>query len=227
MGWLDRPSYIHLPGARRHLIDDVGDGFWFGTVWGSTHHLLRGLRHSPNGDRLAGGGRANAPRVAGSWAAFWGLWCAFENAAFFARRKDDPWNAIAAAAAASAFVELRRGARVAARAGVSAAVFVALIDGLLILYDRRVDVKPAPAVKLPPGPTAEVPAAQPAPAAVEPVVEAVNVPVAARPAATVDRLGRPLGYVEPPHVREPRGFLGIPSRYPYVVKEVPASRLGY
>ncbi|KAF8698769.1 hypothetical protein HU200_035027 [Digitaria exilis] len=231
MGWRDRPSYIHLPGARRHFIDEVGRGFWGGIMYGSTCHFLRGLRHSPNGARAA---RANAPRVAGSWAAFFGLWCAFENAAFHARRRDDPWNAVAGCAAASAFVELRSGARVAARAGVAGAVFVSLIEGFSLFVDRLVAVKPAPAVEPPPPPPPPPPAvevvpAPPPPAAVvEPVAEAVDVPAAAaRPAATVDRLGRPLGYVEPPHVREPRGFRGIPPRYPYVVKEVPASRLGY
>ncbi|KAF8728983.1 hypothetical protein HU200_018289 [Digitaria exilis] len=189
MGWRDRPSYIHLPGARRHFIDEVGRDFWGGILYGSTCHFLRGLRHSPNGGRLAGGARAaraNAPRVAGSWAAFFGLWCAFENAAFHARRRDDPWNAVASCAAASAFVELRRGARVAARAGVAGAVFVSLIEGLSLVLHRLVAVKPAPAVEPPPPPAVEAVPAPPTPAVVEPVAEAVDVPAAAaRPPARI------------------------------------------
>jgi hypothetical protein len=64
---------------------------------------------------------------------------------------------------------------------------------------------------------------------VEPAPAVEHVP-AARPPPTVDRLGRPLGTVEPErHVPEPepRGFLGIPPGAPIVVKEVPASDLGY
>ncbi|CAL4914927.1 unnamed protein product [Urochloa decumbens] len=210
MGWLDEPSYAHLPGARRHFFDEIGEGFWYGLTGGSVYHFLKGLRDSPNGGRLAGGARAvaaHAPRVGGSWAGFWGVWCVFENAVFFARRKDDPWNGIAGGAVASGFVDLRKGARVAARSTLSGAVVLTFFQGFCILIDKCV-VPPASDVELPP----------------RPVVERGSAP------PVVDRLGRPLGTTSPEGhvgVPEPRGFLGIPRRAPIVVKEVPAADLGY
>ncbi|RCV44329.1 hypothetical protein SETIT_9G364500v2 [Setaria italica] len=207
MGWLDEPSYAHLPGARRHIIDEVGCGFWCGMTGGSAYHFLKGLRNSPNGDRLAGGARAvraHAPRLGGSWAGFWAVWEVFENAIFFARRKEDPWNGIAAGAATWGLVDLRRGARVAARSTLVGAAVIGLAEGLRIWLDKHVVLHPAPTVEPPPS----------------------FGHVAAWPALTVDRRPRPLGSTPEGHVPKIGGFLGIPPRAP-IVKEVPAADVGY
>ncbi|OEL17816.1 hypothetical protein BAE44_0021166 [Dichanthelium oligosanthes] len=153
MGWVDEPSYIHLPGARRDLLDNVGQGFCHGAAVSSIYHFFGGLRNSPNGDGLAGAARAvraHAPRTGGSWAAFWGVWCVFENAAFFARGKDDPWNSIAGGAATSGFVRLRQGAHVATRDTIVTAAGLTLLQGFCILLDKHVIVPRTPAVEPPP-----------------------------------------------------------------------------
>ena len=87
-----------------------GSGWgWWG---GSAFHFLKGLCRSPNGARLAGACRAvhlNAPRVGGKFAAWYGLSATFACALLFARQTDDPCNWLAATAAASGLLSLRRG----------------------------------------------------------------------------------------------------------------------
>ncbi|GJM92206.1 hypothetical protein PR202_ga08647 [Eleusine coracana subsp. coracana] len=81
------------------------------------------------GGRLAAGAgavRVNTPRVVASFAAFSGVYCAAERALSVARGgKDDDWNSIAAGVGATALKHSRRGAFVAARAG--------LIGGSLVI----------------------------------------------------------------------------------------------
>jgi hypothetical protein len=47
MGWLDEPSYTHLPGARRHSLDEVGRGFWYGIFCDKQHTSLLRSRSRP------------------------------------------------------------------------------------------------------------------------------------------------------------------------------------
>ncbi|CAN6300540.1 unnamed protein product [Urochloa humidicola] len=180
-----------------------------GSAWRAT-----GLRNSPNGGRLACGARAvavHAPRMAGSCGSFWGVWDVFENVVFFVRRKDDPWNDIIGGAVASGFVDLRKGARVAARSTLVGAALITFAEGFCILMDKCVIVPPVPDVELPPR-----------------VVERDS---AWLPALAMDRLGRPLGTTASleGHARVPEhsGFLEIPRRAPIVVEDIPAADLGY
>lgn len=89
--------------------------------------------------RLAAGAqaaRAHAPRVAGWWDAYSGVWCAFEGAASLARGNEDPWNSVAAGGAAWALLDARQGIRVAARSAVLGAAWGAFIEVALIVFAR-------------------------------------------------------------------------------------------
>ncbi|WVZ57274.1 hypothetical protein U9M48_007679 [Paspalum notatum var. saurae] len=138
----DLPWYYGLPGARFHLLHEVGDGFvWWGAVPGSAFYFLKGLRNSPSGGRLAGAAsavRLNAPRFAGSMGAFIGLISGFEMAVSLGRgKKEDDWNWIAASAAASATLDVRQGARAAARSALVWGAFAALVQGGVIALTRH------------------------------------------------------------------------------------------
>ncbi|KAL6657631.1 hypothetical protein ACP70R_005411 [Stipagrostis hirtigluma subsp. patula] len=65
------------------ILGDLGNAFVLGAVGGSAFHFIKGLRSSPNGTRVAGGleaMRMNAPRVAGSFAVWCGLFSACDCA---------------------------------------------------------------------------------------------------------------------------------------------------
>ncbi|XP_062195270.1 mitochondrial import inner membrane translocase subunit TIM17-3-like [Phragmites australis] len=115
------------------FIDFVGDGFLLGAAGGSTFHFIRGLRSSPNGGRLAGGAqavRANGPRVAGLLGAYSAVFCSFETAISLARRREDPWNSIAAGAASTGLLNMRRGASAAALSALLGTTVVVVALGL-------------------------------------------------------------------------------------------------
>ncbi|KAK3146952.1 hypothetical protein QOZ80_3BG0275700 [Eleusine coracana subsp. coracana] len=193
----------NAPDLRVRFVEEVGDGYLLGLTGGSAYHFFRGLRNSPNGGRLAGAAlavRGNAPRVAGSAAAFWAVWSVFECGMIRARGKEDPWNTIAAGAAASGTVELRRGARAATRWFLGGADFFGLVEGGFIAVERFFAQLLPPEERTPtPTPTPDR-----------------DGPVVAKKA--------PGGHGYEPR---PRGFLGIPPGPPIFVQELPADNLRY
>jgi hypothetical protein len=121
------------------IVADAGGSFAVGAVGGSVFHFIKGARASPNGARFTGGAQAlrmNAPRVGGSFAVWGGLYSAFNCAAVYARQKDDPWNSIAAGAAAAGLLSVRQGLRAAAKSAATGAVLLALVEGMGLLADR-------------------------------------------------------------------------------------------
>lgn len=121
------------------ILDDVGGAFGMGAVGGSAFHFLKGIYNSPNGERLAGGVngvRMNAPRVGGSFAVWGGLFSVFDCSMVYVRQKEDPWNSIIAGAATGGFLQLRQGARSAARSAMFGGVLLALIEGAGIMLNR-------------------------------------------------------------------------------------------
>ncbi|XP_051207190.1 mitochondrial import inner membrane translocase subunit TIM17-1-like [Lolium perenne] len=121
------------------IVADAGGAFAVGAVGGSVFHFIKGVRDSPSGARFTGGAQAlrmNAPRVGGSFAVWGGLFSAFNCAAAYARQKDDPWNSIAAGAAAAGLLSVRQGLRAAAKSAASGAALLALVEGMGILANR-------------------------------------------------------------------------------------------
>eukprot|EP00891_Asterochloris_glomerata_P002012 jgi/Astpho2/2012/gw1.00038.418.1_t len=110
-----------------------------GAVGGGIWHLLKGAKNSPSGTRLAGGIEAirrEAPKLGGSFAVWGGLFSTFDCTLVALRRKEDPWNSIAAGALTGGFLQLRMGAKSAARSAAFGGVLLAMIEGLGILLTK-------------------------------------------------------------------------------------------
>ncbi|KAJ1296704.1 hypothetical protein BS78_01G322600 [Paspalum vaginatum] len=134
------------------IVEDVGAAFGMGAVGGSAFHFAKGLYNSPNGHRLAGGAtaaRMQAPRVGGSFAVWGGLFCTFDCAMVYARRKEDPWNSIVAGAATGGLLSVRQGLFVAGRSAAAGAGILALIEGAGILANRYMVMAPPPEEEYP------------------------------------------------------------------------------
>ena len=115
------------------ILDDVGGGFAMGAVGGSVFHFLKGLRNSPNGARIVGGmqaARMSAPRVAGSFAVWAGLFNPCDCTMVYLRIKADPWNSIIAGATTGGVLSLRRGLGAAGASAIFGGIALALIEGV-------------------------------------------------------------------------------------------------
>ncbi|KAL4431124.1 hypothetical protein ABPG75_006380 [Micractinium tetrahymenae] len=171
------------------ILDDVGGAFGMGAVGGGLWHLLKGMKNSPSGHRFVGGIdaiRREAPRIGGSFAVWGGLFSTFDCTLVALRKKEDPWNSIAAGALTGGFLQLRTGLKSAGKSAVFGGVLLAMIEGVGILLTRVTAPPPAPVpmVEMPgPSPSSGKPMGmQPAaemPAIPPPVAE----PAAAEPAA--------------------------------------------
>lgn len=119
--------YLEIPEYSYRLIDYVGDGFFIGSLIGSPYYFIRGLCNSPSGGRLAGGVhavRTNVPRFSGRGAGLLAVFWALESGMCLARRRrEDMWNSIVAGTGTFALVNIRRGARAAARSSLLASMF--------------------------------------------------------------------------------------------------------
>ncbi|BAF12279.1 mitochondrial import inner membrane translocase subunit TIM17-1 isoform X2 [Oryza sativa Japonica Group] len=127
------------------ILDDVGGAFAMGAVGGTAFHFLRGAYNSPNGHRLSGGSQAvrmSVPRTGGNFAAWGGLFSAFDCAMVHARQKEDPWNSILAGAATGAVLSLRQGPRATATSALVGASLLALVEGAGILLTRTMATLP-------------------------------------------------------------------------------------
>jgi len=126
-----------------------------GAVGGSAWHFMKGMKNSPKGERLMGGTQAvrlNAPRLGGSFAVWGGLFSTFDCSMVYLRQKEDPWNSIAAGAATGGFLQLRAGARSAARSAIFGGVLLGLIEGAGIMLNRTLAslAQPPPLEEMPP-----------------------------------------------------------------------------
>eukprot|EP00250_Pteridium_aquilinum_P019674 c24525_g1_i1 orf=379-1176(-) len=121
------------------ILDDMGGAFGMGAVGGSVFHFVKGMKNSPNGERLLGGAQAvrmNAPRVGGSFAVWGGLFSVFDCSMVYMRQKEDPWNSIFAGAATGGFLQMRHGMRAASRSAAFGGVLLALIEGAGLMINR-------------------------------------------------------------------------------------------
>ncbi|WVZ57276.1 hypothetical protein U9M48_007681 [Paspalum notatum var. saurae] len=136
------PSNGHLPSARRGIFEQVGEGFLIGGAFSSAFHFLRGIRNPTGGcGRLASAAsavRSNAPRRAGSAAAFFGLYYVFDRGVVLARRKEDRWNSAAAFAATMGVLSMRRGACTAVGCALFGGAVGLLLDGAVHVFDQKI-----------------------------------------------------------------------------------------
>lgn len=129
------------------ILDDVGGAFGMGAVGGGLWHLLKGMKNSPSGARMRGGIesiRREAPRIGGSFAVWGGLFSTFDCTLVAVRKKEDPWNSIAAAALTGGLLQLRTGVRSAAKSAAFGGILLGMIEGVGILLTRVTAPPPAP-----------------------------------------------------------------------------------
>lgn len=88
--------------------------------------------------------RREAPRLGGSFAVWGGLFSTFDCTLVALRKKEDPWNSIAAGALTGGFLQLRTGLRSAAKSAAFGGVLLAMIEGVGILLTRMTAPPPAP-----------------------------------------------------------------------------------
>jgi import inner membrane translocase subunit TIM17 len=108
----------------------VGGGVWF---------FVKGLKNSPPGARLKGALEAirrESPRLGGSFAVWGGLFSTFDCILVGVRKKEDPWNSIAAGALTGGVLAVRRGPNEVLMSGAFGGMILAMIEGLGILITR-------------------------------------------------------------------------------------------
>jgi hypothetical protein len=178
MGWgWNVPEYPDTASVI-DFVSAVGTAFLSGLAGGAAFHGIKGVRGSPSGGVRAM--CANAPRVAGVFAAHAMVYAAFENAVLLRRGTIDNSTIIALAAATCALHGVRRGgasaaARRALLGGVGATVLAWNYEAMVLLENeeslrrqRRMNAgKPAPAA-LRPIPHEPVGDAWPQPAGAQP-----------------------------------------------------------
>eukprot|EP00199_Chlamydomonas_sp_CCMP681_P005920 CAMPEP_0119107878 /NCGR_PEP_ID=MMETSP1180-20130426/12088_1 /TAXON_ID=3052 ORGANISM="Chlamydomonas cf sp, Strain CCMP681" /NCGR_SAMPLE_ID=MMETSP1180 /ASSEMBLY_ACC=CAM_ASM_000741 /LENGTH=225 /DNA_ID=CAMNT_0007093427 /DNA_START=36 /DNA_END=713 /DNA_ORIENTATION=+ len=127
------------------ILDDIGGAFAMGACGGGAWHLVKGLRNSPSGFRIKGALeslRREAPRVGGSFAN-WGLaFSCFDCSMQYVRKKEDPWNAIAAGALTGGFLQFRHGLKSAAQSAAFGGFLLALIEGVGIALNKMASPPP-------------------------------------------------------------------------------------
>ena len=125
----------------------TGGAFGMGAVGGGLWHLLKGMKNAPSGARMRGGIesiRREAPRIGGSFAVWGGLFSTFDCTLVALRKKEDPWNSIAAAALTGGLLQLRTGVRSAAKSAAFGGILLGMIEGVGILLTRVTAPPPAP-----------------------------------------------------------------------------------
>lgn len=118
-----------------------------GAVGGGLWHLLKGMKNSPSGARFQGGIesiRREAPRIGGSFAVWGGLFSTFDCTLVAVRKKEDPWNSIAAAALTGGVLQLRTGLRSAMKSAAFGGILLGMIEGVGILLTRVTAPPPSP-----------------------------------------------------------------------------------
>lgn len=149
---LGRKYNSHIPRHEQEpcpdrILDDVGGAFGMGAVGGGLWHLLKGMKNAPSGGRMRGGIesiRREAPRIGGSFAVWGGLFSTFDCTLVAIRKKEDPWNSIAAAALTGGLLQLRTGVRSAAKSAAFGGILLGMIEGVGILLTRVTAPPPAP-----------------------------------------------------------------------------------
>lgn len=107
-----------------------------GTIW----HFIKGARNSPQGARIMGAVDAvkvRAPALGGSFAVWGGLFSSFDCTLQAIRRKEDPWNSIAAGALSGGVLSSRSGVRAAGKSALAGGILLALIEGVGIVLTRQ------------------------------------------------------------------------------------------
>jgi import inner membrane translocase subunit TIM17 len=142
------------------IVDDLGSAFAMGAIGGTAWHAVKGARNSPRGDRLRGafnGVSLRAPTLGGNFAVWGGLFATFDCTYSAIRRKEDPWNSIAAGATTGGILAARAGWKSMGRNAIVGGCLLAMIEGLGVAINKMMGPGEAPPPVIAP-PSREVPA---------------------------------------------------------------------
>ncbi|KAF8976021.1 translocase of the inner membrane [Entomortierella lignicola] len=121
------------------IISDMGVSFTMGAVGGGVWHGVKGAKNSPRGERILGAVsaiKARAPTFGGGFAVWGGLYSTFECGMKGIRQKEDPWNSIASGFLTGGAVAVRGGPKVIVTSAAIGGIFMAVIEGLGIVFSR-------------------------------------------------------------------------------------------
>ncbi|KAI1946964.1 translocase of the inner membrane [Ophidiomyces ophidiicola] len=134
-------------------LSDFGGAFCMGAIGGAVWHGVKGFRNSPYGERRIGAItaiKARAPVLGGNFGVWGGLFSTFDCAVKGIRKKEDPYNAIIAGFFTGGALAIRGGYKAARNSAIMCAVFLAVIEGVGIGFQRmmadntRLDLPPPP-----------------------------------------------------------------------------------
>jgi mitochondrial import inner membrane translocase subunit TIM17 len=100
---------------------------------------VKGFRNSPYGERRLGALtaiKARAPVLGGNFAAFGGLSATYHCAVHGIRKKEDPWNSIAAGFLTGGSLAIRGGLKAARNGAIGCATLFAVFEGVGITFQR-------------------------------------------------------------------------------------------
>lgn len=144
------------------ILNDFGGAFAMGAIGGTIWHGVKGYRNSPYGERGVGAltaVKARAPVLGGNFAVFGGLFSTFDCAVKGVRKKEDPYNAIIAGFFTGSALAVRGGWRAARNSGIGCAIFLAVIEGVNIMFQRLMADNTRLEMGPPPNDTSKAPAA--------------------------------------------------------------------
>ncbi|KAL9113561.1 MAG: hypothetical protein Q9227_002299 [Pyrenula ochraceoflavens] len=132
-------------------LSDFGGAFSMGAIGGSLWHGIKGFRNSPYGERRIGAItaiKARAPVLGGNFGVWGGMFSTYDCAIKGIRKTEDPYNAILAGFMTGGSLAIRGGLRSARNSAIMCGIFLAVIEGVGIGFQRimaentRLDVPP-------------------------------------------------------------------------------------
>ncbi|KAI3917752.1 hypothetical protein MKW98_021514 [Papaver atlanticum] len=119
------PWYCTDSPCPHRIVDYAGGAFGLGAVGGGVYHFVKGL--------------LNSPRL-GCYFGAWGATVSVCQCTIaYVRDKEDRWNFIIAAAAASGLLDIRKGFLRASRSAVTVGVLWTLTEGVGIWLNRFIN----------------------------------------------------------------------------------------
>ncbi|KAJ5171479.1 hypothetical protein N7463_005208 [Penicillium fimorum] len=120
-------------------LSDFGGAFAMGAIGGAVWHGVKGFRNSPYGERRIGALtaiKARAPVLGGNFGCWGGLFSIYDCSIKGIRKKEDPYNAIIAGFFTGGSLAIRGGYKAARNSAIMCAVFLAVIEGVGIGFQR-------------------------------------------------------------------------------------------
>ncbi|EPZ36578.1 mitochondrial import inner membrane translocase subunit Tim17-B-like protein [Rozella allomycis CSF55] len=129
------------------ILEDFGGAFSMGVVGSGIWNFASGFMNAPKGKRLAGSLNAmktHAPIRGGQFAAWGGLYSAFDCTLMQIRGKEDPWNAIMSGALAGGVIQARKGWSAILVSAFAGGLILGVIEGVGIAINRAMSGMHAP-----------------------------------------------------------------------------------